>query len=119
MNRTQGINDVTQVLKQYEEGTRNRDIPLLQSIFHENALMSGYMAGNLMVGSPQPFFDFLAANTVSPEYSSSIVAVEISGNTASATVYEDQLFDLSFVNNFQLIKTEGKWLIVAKLFHHD
>ena len=52
MNRTQDINDVAQIMKQYEEGTRNRDIALLQSIFHENALMSGYMAGNLLVGPP-------------------------------------------------------------------
>lgn len=119
MNRTTEANAVAAVLGAYETGTRNRDVALLKSAFHENALMSGYLGPNLLVGGPEPFYAHLEANEVEASYAAQTVHIDINGNAASARVVEDNLWGMSFVNDFHLIRADGAWKIVSKLFHHD
>ena len=118
-NRTESAEAVRAIIEQYRAGTRNADISILKNIFHPNAIMTGYLGPDLLVGSPQPFFDHLAANPVAPEYRSEIVHLEVTGRTATARLIEDHLYGMSFVNDFHLLLSDGRWSIVSKLFHHD
>lgn len=119
MNRTDEAAAVAAVMAEYEAGTRHRDVARLKAIFHPDAVMSGYLGPNLVVGAPQPFYDHLEANEVSASYTAATTLVSVIGATASAKVVEDDLFGLSFVNMFHLVKQDGAWRIVSKLFHHD
>ncbi|MEM1159873.1 MAG: nuclear transport factor 2 family protein [Pseudomonadota bacterium] len=119
MNRTTDANAVAAVMDAYEAGTRNRDVAMLKGAFHENALMSGYLGPNLLVGGPEPFYAHLEGNEVEDGYAARTVHIDVNGNAASARVVEDNLWGMSFVNDFHLVKGEGGWKIVSKLFHHD
>ncbi|MGR3469296.1 MAG: nuclear transport factor 2 family protein [Shimia sp.] len=119
MSRTTDPAAVREILDAYTTATRARDVEALKAVFHENAVMSGYLGPDLLVGSPQPFFDFLAGNEVAPDYTSQVLGIEVTGNIAVATVAEDNLFGMSFVNHFHLVKGNGGWTITSKLFHHD
>lgn len=110
--------NVADVLKQYELGTQTRNIELLRQIAHKDCSMAGYLGSDLLIGSLEPFFDFLANNEVSENYRSAICINCVEGNTARAKVIEENLFGMSFVNDFHLIKVDADWLIVAKLFYH-
>ncbi|QBF29754.1 nuclear transport factor 2 family protein [Thalassococcus sp. S3] len=110
---------VAQVATAYTVATRNRDVAGLKQLFHENAVMSGYLGPDLMVGGPEPFYDHLSANEVSPDYQSALLSVEVTGMTACARVAESNLFGMSFVNDFHFVKTKDGWLITSKLFHAD
>ncbi len=119
MKRTDDIAAVKAVVGNYIKGTATSDPALLQSLFHESAVMSGYLGPELLLGGPRPFFDAIAKNEVGPDYSGEITELSITGRTATATLVEDNLYGLSFVNAFHLLKIEGRWTITAKLFHHD
>ena len=114
------INQVKNTVEKYIEGSRKGNLALLKEIFHENATMSGYMLGELQIGTPEPFFEAVA-NNPAPEqsgedYKAEIKSVMVSGQIASAELEESGFLGLSFTDYFQLIKTEGNWLILNKMF---
>lgn len=119
MNRTDDAVAVSKIVNEYVAGTTERDTGKLKAIFHPNAVMSGYLGPNKLIGSPQPFYDHLEANPHGEGYSAEIVEVTVTGQTARARLIEDNLYGMSFVNDFHLINEDGSWTIVSKLFHHD
>ncbi len=119
MNRTDDIIAVKAVVNEYVAGTLARDIARLKAIFHPNAVMSGYLGPNQLIGSPQPFFDHLAGNEHGEGYGAEISHVSVVGRTACARLVEENLYGMSFVNDFHLLNDNGTWVIVSKLFHHD
>jgi hypothetical protein len=111
---------VRQVVQQYINGSRTGDLDLLKSIFHPKATMSGYIMGNLAIGTPDPFFEAVAHNP-SPEasgaaYSAEISRIEVTGRVASATLVEKGFMGLDFTDYFHLIEENGQWRIIAKTF---
>lgn len=120
MNRTPDVRAVKAVVEAYAKGTATRDIDLLKQAFHPQALMSGYFGPDLLVGGPEPFYAQLEGNPHPDDsYAHDIVEISVTGSTAVARLIEDNLYGLSFVNDFHLLKQDGKWSIVSKLFHHD
>ncbi|MEL6793416.1 MAG: nuclear transport factor 2 family protein [Pseudomonadota bacterium] len=119
MNRTEDAAAVHHVMNEYVEGTRTRDIARLKAIFHENAVMTGYLGPDFLMGGPEPFYGALEASEVGADYAAHISEVSVTGATAQGRIVEDNLLGLSFVNDFHLAKADGAWKIVSKLFHHD
>ena len=111
--------DVRAVIDRYTEGTRTRDVAMLRDVFHANAVMSGWLGPDLLVGSPQPFLDYVEGNDVSPDYRSETTEVRVDGAIAWAETREENLFGMSFLNRFHLIRDgAGRWSIASKLFRH-
>jgi|GEM_PF-452053 len=120
------IANLRMIINDYIEGSATANVDLLESIFHSNALMSGYFPNpdtGLMeanISSPQPFFNMLASAPSTPgdgNYRAEITHLAIQGSTAVATLVENNLFGVNFIDNFQLLKDNGRWQIIAKLFH--
>ncbi|MEJ6393571.1 nuclear transport factor 2 family protein [Gymnodinialimonas sp. 2305UL16-5] len=107
------------VVEAYVEGTRGRDIELLKQIFHDSAIMTGWLGPDFLNGSPEPFYTALETNEVGADYTSNIVSVEISDKIATAELHETNLLGLSFINHFHLAQLhDGTWRITSKLFRH-
>jgi ketosteroid isomerase-like protein len=111
---------VRAVIQSYVDACASGDVLALRALFHPDAALSGYLAGNLITGSPEPFFQAVAGNPAPREaglhYSAEIVDVEVSGRFATAVLREQGYLDLNFVNAFQLLEIDGQWYIVAKAF---
>ena len=111
---------VRRVLEQYIEGSYTANVPLLKTVFHADALMSGYYEGELGIGSPEPFFEELLQVTSSKdageEYEAEVAFIHIAGTIASAAIVEDNLLGLNYVNHFHLLKIEGEWRIISKIY---
>lgn len=122
-HRVGDIEQITATLEKYIQGSFNADVDLLKTIFHPQAGMFGYLGPNLLTGNPEPFFAHLASGpshaALGKPYRASIAGIDVAGNAASAKLVEDGFADLDFVDYFHLLKVDGKWLIVAKTFHHD
>ncbi len=86
------IEAVYEVLERYMEGTYTADIPMLESVFHQEARMTGYLGDQLIMGTPAPFLEDMASQASmkeqGQEYRADIRNVEVNGNVASATVHE-------------------------------
>ncbi|MEM6583380.1 MAG: nuclear transport factor 2 family protein [Pseudomonadota bacterium] len=111
---------VTAVIAGYVDACRTGDVEKLQAQFHPQAAMNGLLAGNLLIGNPEPFFDAVASNPAPADtgavYETEISDIVIGNNIATGTLTERGFMGLNFVNHFQLLHSEGEWKIVAKLF---
>lgn len=107
------------VAEAYITGTRTRDTALLKEIFHEQAVMSGWLGPDLLMGGPEPFYAALEANEVGDDYTGDIAALDQNDSIATAVIEETNLLGLSFTNIFHLVRlADGGWRITSKLFRH-
>lgn len=115
------MNEIEQTIENYMQGTYQADIDLLRSVFHPKAKMSGFLGGQLIVDSPEPFFQDIGSRASMKEsgipYQARILNISRSGNIASAVIIEENFFGAnSMETHFELIFTESKWRIIAKNF---
>ncbi len=113
---------VEAVLNNYMEGTYSGDVELLRSVFHPDAIMTGYMGDQLMIGDPNPFFEDIGSNpsmeSQGTKYEGKITKLQVNGNIADAVIYETGFYgDGTLENHFHLIKDAGgEWKIISKCF---
>ena len=107
------------VIDAYARGTRSRDVALLKTLFHPEAVMTGWMGPDLLHGGPDPFYAALEANEVGDDYSSETHALIVTDKIASAVTKEQNLLGMSFTNHFHMVQlADGTWRITSKLFRH-
>jgi len=109
------------VIQKYIDGTYNADIPMLESVFHKNAVMNGYLGPNLVLADPAPFLEDMASapsmKSKNDPYKAEIKSIQIEGDVASVALYETGFRgDAALVDFFHLLKTDGEWKIISKLF---
>jgi len=112
---------VREVIQKYIDGTYTANIPMLESVFHEKAVMNGYLGTNLITASPSPFIEDIASapsmKSNNDPFEAEITSIQIEGNTASVALYETGFRgETALVDFFHLIRVGEKWLIVSKLF---
>ncbi|WP_421917705.1 nuclear transport factor 2 family protein [Mameliella sp.] len=119
--RTQDTLKVMRVLNDYIKGTREGDGDILRRVFHPEAMVAGWFGSDLLMRDPEGFIARAEGADAGPDYTAFVASVSVLGNSATATVIEDGLWDgWSFVNQFHLIRDQnGRWIITAKLFHRD
>lgn len=110
--------DARAVIDEYVAASAARDVDRLKSIFHPQALMSGYLGDQSLIGSPQPFFDAVqhAPPGAKNGYRAEITQIEVTGRVASATLKEQNFLGMNFTDYFHLAKLGGRWTIVSKTF---
>lgn len=74
----------------------------------------------------QGLYDYIASITppaqageVGKQYTCTITAIAVAGNAAVVAMAMDGYHEHDFMDYFQLLKVEGHWWIVSKLFHAD
>ena len=112
---------VRKVMKNYIEGTFKGDIDKLKACFHPKAVMNGYLNGDLLIGTIEPFFKdvsskpYMASRNI--PYKGEIIFVEITDQIASTAVRETGYEGgLSFINYFHLLFVDAQWKIISKTF---
>ncbi len=113
----------TATINTYVECCRQGNVEGLQQIFHQQATMYGYLNGELMLGTPEVFYQAVStapSPVVSGEpYHAKLSCVEATDQTATVLLKESSYWGMNFTNSFQLIKTGDKWFIVSKLFQSE
>jgi hypothetical protein len=111
---------IRQVLTYYAEGLRTGDVDLLKQAFHPQSIMTGYFGGDLILTPIEGFYDLVRnspAPSVSGEpYAYEIGEVDVIGDTATAEVSETSLLGHDFADRFHLVRIDGRWQIVSKIF---
>lgn len=112
---------VLEVLNRYIEGTYTANIPMLESVFHKEARMVGYLGDQLLIGTPAPFLEDMASQASMKElghdYRAEIRDVEVNGGVARGTVHETGFRGgAELVDHFHLLCEDGQWRIISKTF---
>ena len=115
------IEAVTAVVQLYIDGTYEGSGDKLRDSFHENAVMNGYLNGELILGDPTPFIEQVESmpsmKEGGVEYEANISDVSVTGNVATATLKETGFAgSLTFTDYFHLIDDGNGWKIISKNF---
>ncbi len=124
MSETDAATEARAVIAEYINACDAGSVDRLKAIFHEQALMSGYMMGEYLMGSPEPFFQSIEnpppeAPPTTGNYKGEITSVEVSGAVASVTLKETGFMGMNFTDFFHLAKVDGNWLIISKTFNPE
>jgi hypothetical protein len=114
---------IRQTIGHYINGLRDGSVETLKEAFHPQATMCGHLGETLMVTPIEGLYDFVAghdapAKTGEP-FSATVESVQVAGTVASATIKEKSYQGFDFTTLFQLLKIDGRWWIVGKVFNVD
>ncbi|WP_236904491.1 nuclear transport factor 2 family protein [Collimonas fungivorans] len=110
---------ITEVLNKYIEGCKQAKSSIMKPAFSQHATMYSVGADGKLAGGAIPIlFDGVDKDfRLSPDAQAAIVRIEIVGKAASARIDANDMSGISFTDFFHLLKVEGKWTVVSKIFH--
>ena len=117
---------IKQVINLYESGVRNGDLNTLKEAFHPKSSMFGNFGKDLYVTPIEGLYQYVSTTTppakeetTNQAFKCTITAIALAGKSASVEVAMDFYHGAQWTDFFQLLKVEGRWWIVSKLFHAD
>ncbi|WP_016835825.1 nuclear transport factor 2 family protein [Herbaspirillum lusitanum] len=110
---------ITEVLNKYIEGCKQAKSSIMKPAFNQHATMYSVGTDGKLAGGAIPIlFDGIDRDfRPSPDAQAAIVRIEIVGTAASARIDANDMSGISFTDFFHLLKVEGKWTVVSKIFH--
>ncbi|MFP3613137.1 nuclear transport factor 2 family protein [Paraburkholderia sp. SIMBA_050] len=112
-------NAIVEVLNQYNEGGKQARGDIMKPAFSDRATIFGVDTANKLTGGPiQGLFDTIdIAFRPSPDARAAVARIDIVGTAASARVDTDDISGYRFTDFFNLLKVEGRWTVVSKIYH--
>lgn len=108
---------VINVVSKYTEGCKAGKSEIMKPAFTENALMYGYLNGQLYDGSIEALYGAVDQFGPAPESKTRIDVLAIEGTAAAVRVVLEDWHGIAFTDFHNLLKVDGEWKIVAKVFH--
>ena len=122
MNTTTYVQDyqaIVAVLNQYNAGGAQADSSVMRPAFSSEATIFGVDGEGKLTGGPiEGLFEIIdSAFRPSPQAWAAIARIDIVGTAASARVDTDDISGFRFTDFFNLLKVQGEWTIVSKIYH--
>ena len=114
---TDDVRKIQATLQHYIDGARAGDSEKMKPAFHEGATMFGYIGPDLIAGPIQNLYDWNNQNGPAKDIESIITNIDIEGTIATARVESDNWTGLKFSDFFTLLKIDGEWKVINKMFH--
>jgi len=108
---------IANTIQQYVNGGKSGRGDDMKPAFHADATIFGYLGPDLIAGPIQILFDWVDQNEPATELQSWIASIDLNGTVATARL---ELYNWSghrFTDLFTLLKFEGEWKIISKVFH--
>jgi hypothetical protein len=110
----------------YIDGVQNGKLESLREAFHPQSSMFGYKGQDLFITPIAGLYDYIGSTTppaqageAGKQYTCVITSISVAGHAATVEMVMDGYHEHDFVDYFQLLKVDGRWWIVSKLFHAD
>lgn len=115
---TQDYEDAVITVALYVEGLRVGSVTVLSQAFHKDAAMYGITGGKLLHGAIKNLYDFVEKNGPAPDIKTRIDVLSITPTTAVLRVdMENDAIGADYTDFHTLIKLDGTWYIIAKVYH--
>lgn len=89
----------------------------MKPAFHQDATIFGYIGPDLFAGPIQGLFDWNDENGPAAELQARIANIDIVGTVATARIELDNWTGHRFTDFFNLLKVDGEWKIMNKVFY--
>lgn len=120
MNEPTYVNEVdaiTAMLQPYIEGIRTGRGSAMRPTFHDDATIYGYVGSDLFGGPIQGLYDWNDQNGPARDIQVRLSAINVVGTCANVRLDEDNWTGHRFTGFFNLLKHEGEWKVVSKVFY--
>jgi Putative lumazine-binding len=113
---------IIDLLKRYYDALYRCDTALLATVFHVSAQYFTASSGELLHLDMHSYFPIIEQR-ISPEssgepYTFSIESIELAGAVTAVARMRSSMLGKDFIDLLSLIKLEGEWKIIAKVFHY-
>ena len=108
---------IEQVLQHYIKGARSGRGDDMRPAFHKDATVFGYVGADLFAGPIEQLFAWNDDNGPATELKAEIADVDVTGTVATVRVELDNWTGFRFTDLFTLLKVDGIWKIMNKVFH--
>lgn len=101
----------------YVNGARSGRGEDMRAAFHPEATIYGYIGPDLFSGPIQKLFDWNDQNGPAAAVQAQITGVNVVGTIATVRLELDNWTGHRFTDMFTLLKSNGEWKIISKVFH--
>ena len=108
---------IAKVVQHYIDGARSGRGDDMKPAFHEDATIFGYVGPDLFGGPIQKLFAWNDENGPATGLQARITSIDLIDTVATARLELDDWTGHRFTDLFTLLKEDGKWKIVSKVFH--
>lgn len=108
---------IAKTVQQYIDGAKSGRSSDMKPAFHQDATIFGYVGADLFAGPIQQLFDWNDQNGPAIEIQAQIVNIDLIGTVATVHLELDNWTDHRFTDLFTLLKVDGVWKIMNKVFH--
>lgn len=118
INTVQDYEDVLAAMEGYVQGLKTGNIDQLKKTFHQDAIMYGHLGDDLSKGSIDNLYTYVDKFGAAPNIKTNLTVLHKTPTTAIVRIeMEHDAADEDFTDFHSLIKINGEWKVVAKLFH--
>ncbi len=108
---------IARAVQHYIDGAISGSGDDMKPGFHPQATIFGYVGDDLMAGPIQQLYDWNDANGAATELQARIAGIDIAGTVAAVRLELENWTGSRFTDLFTLLKVEGEWKIMNKVFH--
>ena len=108
---------IAKTLQHYIDGARSGKGDDMKPAFHKNATIFGYAGADLFGGPIQQLFDWSDKNGPAAELQARVASIDLVGTVAIVRLELTNLNNARYTDMFTLLKVDGEWKIMSKVFH--
>ena len=116
-NNTSDNEMIEKTVQFYIDGAKSGKGNDMKPAFHNDATIFGYIGDDLFAGPIQKLFDWNDKNGPATELETKIASIDIVGTIATVRLESDNWTGHKFTDFFTLLKVEGAWKIMNKVFY--
>ncbi len=108
---------IANVVQKYIGGAKSGRGDDMKPAFHKDATIFGYFGADLLAGPIQQLFDWNDENGPATELQARIASIDLIDTVATVRLELDDWIGHRFTDLFTLLKVDGEWKIMNKVFH--
>ena len=108
---------IAEVVQHYIDGARSGRGDDMKPAFHEDATIFGYVGDDLFAGSVDRLFAWNDENGPATDLQAKVARIDVTGTVATVQLELDDWTGSRFTDLFTLLKVDGTWKIMNKVFH--
>lgn len=111
------IESIKSVIQHYIDGAKSGRGDAMKPAFHKDATVFGYIGDVLFAGPIQKLFDWNDENGPAEDIVTEITDIHTEGTIAAVRLESENWTGHRFTDFFTLLKVDGEWKIMNKVFH--
>lgn len=108
---------ISDTIQHYLKGARSGKGADMRPAFHEQATIFGYVGSDLFAGPIEGLFEWNDKNGAAVDVVPQVSILDVVETVAIARIEADNWTGHRFTDFFTLLKVDGRWQIMNKVFH--